>query len=54
MEEESLRYGLTTAVEEGLEMFGVIVFLAALLSYMQRSQADASQPLAVGVAAEPR
>lgn len=49
MDEETMVYNLTTAVEEGLEMFGVIVFLGALLFYMRRSQAGASQTLAVGV-----
>lgn len=49
MDEDTMLYNLTTVVEEGLEMFGVIVFLAALLFYMRGSQIGTDQPLAVGV-----
>jgi hypothetical protein len=37
MDSNSLAYNLSTLVEEGMEMFGVIVFLRSLLFYM-RSQ----------------
>ena len=40
MDADTMTYNLTTAVEEGLEMGGVIVFLAALLRYMSRAQDD--------------
>jgi hypothetical protein len=38
---DSLPYMLWTIVEEGLEMFGVIVFVYALVSYMEK---DAGNP----------
>ncbi len=34
MESDSLLYNMTTMVEEGMEMFGIILFLKALLRYM--------------------
>lgn len=35
MDADTMLYNLTTVAEEGLEMFGVILFLIALLSYMR-------------------
>jgi len=36
MAADTLEYNLLTLVEEGLEMFGVILFLYGLLDHMQR------------------
>ncbi len=41
MSANSLEYYLTTLVEEGLEMLGVILFLHTLLRYMRGSGANA-------------
>jgi hypothetical protein len=35
MDADTMLYNLRTVAEEGLEMFGVILFLSALLSYMR-------------------
>ncbi len=40
---DTLAYKMTTFAEEGLEMFGVILFLHALLRYMRGSKASAAQ-----------
>ena len=45
-----MTYNLTTVVEEGMEMGGVILLLAALLRYMARPQDDSHEiSLTVGV-----
>ena len=41
MSSDTLEYNLTTLVEEGLEMLGVILFLHTLLRYMRGSGANA-------------
>ena len=38
MTADTMIYKLTTAVEDGMEMYGVIIFLAALMRYMTRAQ----------------
>jgi len=40
MESDSLLYNLTTMVEEGMEMFGIILFTRALLQYLKSNQID--------------
>jgi hypothetical protein len=42
MVEDAMPYNLLTIVEEGLEMYGVIVFLAGLLRFMRRGTASAT------------
>ena len=50
MDEDAMTYNLTTVVEEGMEMGGVILFLAALLRYMKRPQNDRREiSVSVGV-----
>lgn len=44
---QSLNYNLFTAVEEGMEMFGVIVFINALLRYMEPTTSVINLPFAV-------
>jgi hypothetical protein len=48
MVEDAMPYNLLTIVEEGMEMFGVIVFLAGLLRFMRR-QTSAAAPVSVAV-----
>lgn len=36
MDADTMTYNLTTVVEEGMEMAGVLLFLTALLAYMAR------------------
>ena len=43
LNEDSMTYKLTTVVEEGMEMGGVIMCLAALLQYMGRSQGSSRE-----------
>ena len=43
MDADTMMYNLTTVVEEGMEMGGVILFLAATLRYMARGQDDSPQ-----------
>jgi hypothetical protein len=38
MDSDTMTYNLTTVVEEGMEMTGVLLFLMALLQYMSRQQ----------------
>ena len=38
MDSDTMIYNLTTVVEEGMEMAGVLLFLMALLQYMSRQQ----------------
>ena len=40
---DTLAYKMATFAEEGLEMFGVILFLHALLRYMRGSKASVAQ-----------
>ena len=40
MDADTLEYNLLTLVEEGLEMFGVILFLYGLLNHMHQLEAD--------------
>jgi hypothetical protein len=35
--QENLRYGLTATSEEGCEMAGIIVFIYAIMEYLDRS-----------------
>jgi hypothetical protein len=49
METDTMAYNLTTVVEEGMEMGGVILFLAALLRYMRRRQGDDGRSVSVTV-----
>ena len=46
MEEDAMPYNLTTVVEEGMELAGVILFLAATLRHMAPRQ-DGSQEIEV-------
>lgn len=48
MVEDAMPYNLLTIVEEGMEMFGVIVFLAGLLRFMRRRGSTAA-PVSVVV-----
>ncbi len=43
MDADSMTYNLTTVVEEGMEMGGVLLFLAALLRYTARQQDDSQE-----------
>ena len=38
MDADTMTYNLTTVVEEGMEMAGVLLFLTTLLHYMPRKQ----------------
>ncbi len=50
MGSDTMTYNLTTVVEEGMEMGGVILFLATLLRYTARQQNDSEEILVtVGV-----
>ena len=49
MDADTMTYNLTTVVEEGMEMAGVILFLMALLRYMSRQQGRTGE---VGVAVD--
>jgi hypothetical protein len=42
MDADTLEYNLLTLVEEGLEMFGVILFLYGLLDHVHRLGANTS------------
>ncbi len=46
MDADTLAYNLLTLVEEGLEMFGVILFLHGLLDHVQRLEANTVNPRA--------
>ena len=41
---DSLDYALAVALEEGLEMMGVILLLAVILNQMKRERADETKP----------
>lgn len=47
MDADTMLYNLTTVAEEGMEMAGVILFLAAMLRYMARPQNNSPE---IGVA----
>ena len=47
MDADTMLYNLTTVAEKGMEMAGVILFLAAMLQYMARPQ---NNSLEIGVA----
>jgi len=49
MDGDSMIYNLTTLAEEGLEMYGVILFIGALLSYMRPAGGDVID-VSVGIA----
>ena len=49
MDADTMTYNLTTVVEEGMEMAGVLLFLMALLQYMSRQQGE---PHEIGVTVE--
>jgi len=49
MDGDSMIYNLTTVAEEGLEMYGVILFIGALLSYMRPAGGDVID-VSVGIA----
>ena len=49
MDADTMTYNLTTVVEEGMEMAGVLLFLMALLQYMSRQQGETHE---IGVTVE--
>ena len=49
MDADTMLYNLTTVAEEGMEMAGVILFLAAMLRYMTRPPANGHE---IGIAVD--
>ena len=46
---DTMPYAVATAIEEGLEMYGIVLFLRALLIWMEERQAAAGATLEVAV-----